>query len=130
MVKIQPKLKQLSCSRCVAIFRQCVCVASLSELPWDQPTESCQEYSDWLQKKTYLPPWKKIQPMPLSKSQIILQFLRSNATFFTLSGDYKKFIFIHLFLQVCCPNYCWPVRMHASQSQTYRKTAGSVKASF
>ncbi|XP_076024711.1 serine/threonine-protein kinase Chk1 [Genypterus blacodes] len=36
------------------------------ELPWDQPTESCQEYSDWLQKKTYLPPWKKIEPMPLS----------------------------------------------------------------
>lgn len=36
------------------------------ELPWDQPTESCQEYSDWLQKKTYLTPWKKIQPMPLS----------------------------------------------------------------
>ncbi|XP_042286573.1 serine/threonine-protein kinase Chk1 [Thunnus albacares] len=36
------------------------------ELPWDQPSESCQEYSDWLQKKTYLPPWKKIQPMPLS----------------------------------------------------------------
>ncbi|KAI4813798.1 hypothetical protein KUCAC02_003026 [Chaenocephalus aceratus] len=38
----------------------------LLELPWDQPTESCQEYSDWLQKKTYLPPWKKIKPMPLS----------------------------------------------------------------
>lgn len=36
------------------------------ELPWDQPTESCQEYADWLQKKAYLPPWKKIQPMPLS----------------------------------------------------------------
>ncbi|CAG5873911.1 serine/threonine-protein kinase Chk1 [Menidia menidia] len=36
------------------------------ELPWDQPTESCQEYSDWLLKKTYLPPWKKIQPLPLS----------------------------------------------------------------
>uniref|UniRef100_A0A4W6D592 Serine/threonine-protein kinase CHK1 n=1 Tax=Lates calcarifer TaxID=8187 RepID=A0A4W6D592_LATCA len=36
------------------------------ELPWDQPTESCQEYSDWCQKKTYLPPWKKIQPTPLS----------------------------------------------------------------
>ncbi|XP_035482333.1 serine/threonine-protein kinase Chk1 [Scophthalmus maximus] len=36
------------------------------ELPWDQPTESCQEYSDWVQKKTYLPPWKKIQPTPLS----------------------------------------------------------------
>ncbi|XP_033833800.1 serine/threonine-protein kinase Chk1 [Periophthalmus magnuspinnatus] len=35
------------------------------ELPWDQPSESCQEYSDWLQKKTYLPPWKKIQPMLL-----------------------------------------------------------------
>ncbi|KAG5844553.1 hypothetical protein ANANG_G00163710 [Anguilla anguilla] len=36
------------------------------ELPWDQPTESCQEYSDWLQKKTYLTPWKKIDAMPLS----------------------------------------------------------------
>uniref|UniRef100_A0A8C5HLS6 Serine/threonine-protein kinase CHK1 n=1 Tax=Gouania willdenowi TaxID=441366 RepID=A0A8C5HLS6_GOUWI len=36
------------------------------ELPWDQPTETCQEYSDWLQKKTYLPPWKKIQTLPLS----------------------------------------------------------------
>ncbi|KAF0038357.1 hypothetical protein F2P81_008841 [Scophthalmus maximus] len=39
------------------------------ELPWDQPTESCQEYSDWVQKKTYLPPWKKIQPTPLSVKQ-------------------------------------------------------------
>ncbi|CAB1433091.1 unnamed protein product [Pleuronectes platessa] len=36
------------------------------ELPWDQPSESCQEFSDWVQKKTYLSPWKKIQPMPLS----------------------------------------------------------------
>ncbi|XP_056141151.1 serine/threonine-protein kinase Chk1 [Lampris incognitus] len=36
------------------------------ELPWDQPTESCQEYTHWLQKKTYLPPWKKIHPTPLS----------------------------------------------------------------
>ncbi|XP_077447820.1 serine/threonine-protein kinase Chk1 [Stigmatopora argus] len=35
------------------------------ELPWDQPSEICQEFSDWLKKKTYLPPWKKIQPMPL-----------------------------------------------------------------
>uniref|UniRef100_A0A672ZPX5 Serine/threonine-protein kinase CHK1 n=1 Tax=Sphaeramia orbicularis TaxID=375764 RepID=A0A672ZPX5_9TELE len=35
------------------------------ELPWDQPSESCQEYLDWLQKKTYLPPWKKIPPMLL-----------------------------------------------------------------
>uniref|UniRef100_A0A3B5QH25 Serine/threonine-protein kinase Chk1 n=1 Tax=Xiphophorus maculatus TaxID=8083 RepID=A0A3B5QH25_XIPMA len=43
------------------------------ELPWDQPTESCQEYSDWLQKKTYLPPWKKIQPMPLSLLSKLLQ---------------------------------------------------------
>uniref|UniRef100_A0A6Q2YXZ2 Serine/threonine-protein kinase CHK1 n=1 Tax=Esox lucius TaxID=8010 RepID=A0A6Q2YXZ2_ESOLU len=38
------------------------------ELPWDQPSESCQEYSDWLQKKTYLSPWKKITHSPLSKT--------------------------------------------------------------
>ncbi|KAJ8402153.1 hypothetical protein AAFF_G00370180 [Aldrovandia affinis] len=36
------------------------------ELPWDQPTESCQEYADWLQKNTYLTPWKKIEATPLS----------------------------------------------------------------
>uniref|UniRef100_H3CX90 Serine/threonine-protein kinase CHK1 n=1 Tax=Tetraodon nigroviridis TaxID=99883 RepID=H3CX90_TETNG len=42
------------------------------ELPWDQPTESCQEYSDWLQKKTYQPPWKKIEPAPLSLLSKIL----------------------------------------------------------
>ncbi|KAL4658601.1 serine/threonine-protein kinase Chk1 [Arapaima gigas] len=43
------------------------------ELPWDQPTESCQEYSDWLQKKTYLTPWKKIDAAPLSLLSKILQ---------------------------------------------------------
>lgn len=43
--------------------------AYFAELPWDQPTEGCQEYSDWLQKKTYLPPWKKIEPVPLRKCQ-------------------------------------------------------------
>lgn len=59
------------CIRCVETLCPRFSVASFSELPWDQPTESCQEYSDWLQKKTYLPPWKKIQPMPLSKFQII-----------------------------------------------------------
>jgi len=32
-------------------------------------------------------------------------------------------------LQVCCPSYCWPVQTHASPSPTYRKTAGSLKAS-
>ncbi|XP_049599599.1 serine/threonine-protein kinase Chk1 isoform X2 [Syngnathus scovelli] len=36
------------------------------ELPWDQPSETCQEYLDWLNKKTYTSPWKKIQPAPLS----------------------------------------------------------------
>uniref|UniRef100_A0A4W5QE02 non-specific serine/threonine protein kinase n=1 Tax=Hucho hucho TaxID=62062 RepID=A0A4W5QE02_9TELE len=45
------------------------------ELPWDQPSESCQEYSDWLQKKTYLSPWKKITPPPLSLLSKLLQAL-------------------------------------------------------
>lgn len=35
------------------------------ELPWDQPSENCQEYADWLESKTYLNPWKKIDAMPL-----------------------------------------------------------------
>ncbi|XP_051534074.1 serine/threonine-protein kinase Chk1 [Myxocyprinus asiaticus] len=36
------------------------------ELPWDQPSENCQEYLDWLEKKIYLTPWKKIDAVPLS----------------------------------------------------------------
>ncbi|XP_051960670.1 serine/threonine-protein kinase Chk1 [Xyrauchen texanus] len=36
------------------------------ELPWDQPSENCQEYLDWLEKKVYLTPWKKIDAVPLS----------------------------------------------------------------
>lgn len=42
-------------------------VGSPPELPWDQPSDSCQEYSDWKEKKTYLPPWKKIDSAPLGK---------------------------------------------------------------
>ncbi|KAM4546740.1 serine/threonine-protein kinase Chk1 [Fundulus diaphanus] len=58
------------------------------ELPWDQPTESCQEYSDWLQKKTYLPPWKKIQPMPLSLlSKLLLPFPDARITIADLQKD-------------------------------------------
>ncbi|NWW90231.1 CHK1 kinase, partial [Rhynochetos jubatus] len=42
------------------------------ELPWDQPSDSCQEYSDWKERKTYLPPWKKIDSAPLALLQKIL----------------------------------------------------------
>ncbi|XP_069577979.1 serine/threonine-protein kinase Chk1 isoform X2 [Brachyistius frenatus] len=63
------------------------------ELPWDQPTESCQEYSDWLQKKTYLPPWKKIQPMPLSLLSKLL--LASPDTRITITDIKKDRWFTH-----------------------------------
>ncbi|XP_073680763.1 serine/threonine-protein kinase Chk1 [Garra rufa] len=42
------------------------------ELPWDQPSETCQEYLDWLDKKIYLTPWKKIDAVPLSLLSKIL----------------------------------------------------------
>ncbi|NP_956487.1 serine/threonine-protein kinase Chk1 [Danio rerio] len=42
------------------------------ELPWDQPSENCQEYLDWLERKTYLTPWKKIDAVPLSLLSKIL----------------------------------------------------------
>ncbi|XP_053703367.1 serine/threonine-protein kinase Chk1 [Synchiropus splendidus] len=58
------------------------------ELPWDQPTESCQEYSDWLQKKTYLSPWKKIQPMPLCLlSKLLLPAPESRLTLPNVQKD-------------------------------------------
>ena len=97
--------------------------ASFLELPWDQPSESCQEYSDWLQKITYLPPWKKIQPMPLSRSQ------RLSTAFSTHVVKALIKISLNFSFQVCCLNYYWPVQTHASTLQQYRKTAGSLKAS-
>ncbi|XP_062450552.1 serine/threonine-protein kinase Chk1 [Rhea pennata] len=42
------------------------------ELPWDQPSDNCQEYSDWKEKKTYLSPWKKIDSAPLALLHKIL----------------------------------------------------------
>lgn len=42
------------------------------ELPWDQPSDSCQEYCDWKEKKTYLNPWKKIDSAPLALLHKIL----------------------------------------------------------
>lgn len=58
------------------------------ELPWDKPTESCQEYADWLQKKTYLPPWKKIQPLPLSLlSKFLLADPDSRITIAEIKAD-------------------------------------------
>uniref|UniRef100_A0A1A8I5M8 Serine/threonine-protein kinase CHK1 n=3 Tax=Nothobranchius TaxID=28779 RepID=A0A1A8I5M8_NOTKU len=57
------------------------------ELPWDQPSESCQEFSDWLQKKTYLPPWKKIQPLPLS---LLSKLLLPNPDTRITVSDIKK----------------------------------------
>ncbi|XP_074159976.1 serine/threonine-protein kinase Chk1 isoform X1 [Sminthopsis crassicaudata] len=42
------------------------------ELPWDQPSDNCQEYCDWKEKKTYLTPWKKIDSAPLALLHKIL----------------------------------------------------------
>ncbi|XP_076836670.1 serine/threonine-protein kinase Chk1 [Brachyhypopomus gauderio] len=57
------------------------------ELPWDQPSESCQEYVDWLQNKIYITPWKKIDSIPLGLLKKIL--LHSPENRFTIS-DIKK----------------------------------------
>ncbi|KAH0623243.1 hypothetical protein JD844_031329 [Phrynosoma platyrhinos] len=38
------------------------------ELPWDQPVDTCQEYCDWKEQKSYLSPWKKIDSLPLGIS--------------------------------------------------------------
>uniref|UniRef100_A0A8D3DGG2 Serine/threonine-protein kinase Chk1 n=1 Tax=Scophthalmus maximus TaxID=52904 RepID=A0A8D3DGG2_SCOMX len=63
------------------------------ELPWDQPTESCQEYSDWVQKKTYLPPWKKIQPTPLSLlSKLLLASPDARITIADIQKDRNKLL--------------------------------------
>lgn len=50
-----------------------ILVAMLAgELPWDEPTYSCKEFSDWLDKKMHLSPWKKIDTTPLALLRRIL----------------------------------------------------------
>eukprot|EP00057_Strongylocentrotus_purpuratus_P022517 XP_011676991.1 PREDICTED: serine/threonine-protein kinase Chk1-like [Strongylocentrotus purpuratus] len=50
-----------------------ILVAMLAgELPWDEPTYSCKEYCDWLDKKMHLSPWKKIDTTPLALLRKIL----------------------------------------------------------
>uniref|UniRef100_A0A8C9YE49 Serine/threonine-protein kinase Chk1 n=1 Tax=Sander lucioperca TaxID=283035 RepID=A0A8C9YE49_SANLU len=103
------------------------------ELPWDQPNESCQEYSDWLQKKTYLPPWKKIQPMPLSLlSKLLLPSPDARITiadiqkdrWFTQGQSFVSFLFqlkcVFLFLPLIlkpCSSLRSDDRMQFSSSQ-------------
>nr|XP_056716995.1 serine/threonine-protein kinase Chk1 [Euleptes europaea] len=57
------------------------------ELPWDQPSDTCQEYCDWKEKKTYLSPWKKIDSLPLA---LLLKILTENPTSRLTIADIKK----------------------------------------
>ncbi|EMP29617.1 Dolichyl-diphosphooligosaccharide--protein glycosyltransferase subunit STT3A [Chelonia mydas] len=57
------------------------------ELPWDQPSDSCQEYCDWKEKKTYLPPWKKIDSAPLA---LLHKILTESPTARVTIADIKK----------------------------------------
>ncbi|XP_048471630.1 serine/threonine-protein kinase Chk1 isoform X1 [Rhincodon typus] len=66
-----------------------VLVAMLAgELPWDQPADSCQEYCDWNEKKLYLTPWKKIDPIPLSLlNKILIEGPKARATISDIKKD-------------------------------------------
>uniref|UniRef100_A0A286XVL9 Serine/threonine-protein kinase Chk1 n=1 Tax=Cavia porcellus TaxID=10141 RepID=A0A286XVL9_CAVPO len=57
------------------------------ELPWDQPSDSCQEYVDWKEKKTYLNPWKKIDSAPLA---LLHKILVENPSIRITIPDIKK----------------------------------------
>ncbi|XP_060107522.1 serine/threonine-protein kinase Chk1 [Heteronotia binoei] len=57
------------------------------ELPWDQPSDACQEYCDWKEKKTYISPWKKIDSLPLA---LLLKILTENPTSRLTIADIKK----------------------------------------
>ena len=48
-----------------------ICVY-LGELPWDEPSMACEEYSNWLDHKIQLTPWSKIGTLPLALLRKIL----------------------------------------------------------
>ncbi|XP_067326805.1 serine/threonine-protein kinase Chk1 isoform X1 [Anolis sagrei] len=57
------------------------------ELPWDQPIETCQEYCDWKEQKSYLAPWKKIDSLPLA---LLIKILTENPASRLTIADIKK----------------------------------------
>ncbi|XP_044293613.1 serine/threonine-protein kinase Chk1 isoform X2 [Varanus komodoensis] len=57
------------------------------ELPWDQPSDTCQEYCDWKDKKMYLSPWKKIESLPLA---LLLKILTENPASRPTIAEIKK----------------------------------------
>uniref|UniRef100_A0A3B5AAN8 Serine/threonine-protein kinase CHK1 n=1 Tax=Stegastes partitus TaxID=144197 RepID=A0A3B5AAN8_9TELE len=93
------------------------------ELPWDQPTESCQEYSDWLQKKTYLPPWKKIQPIYIPYARITITDIKKDHWFTHGKSQYEynrfNFILFSFLFVISRPSssFCSDDRMQFSSSQ-------------
>eukprot|EP00058_Branchiostoma_floridae_P027977 XP_002613468.1 hypothetical protein BRAFLDRAFT_71929 [Branchiostoma floridae] len=50
------------------------------ELPWDEPTYTCREYCDWLDKKYQLTPWNKIDTVPLERKTFMLYSYRYDSS--------------------------------------------------
>ncbi|OXB56014.1 hypothetical protein ASZ78_015478 [Callipepla squamata] len=82
------------------------------ELPWDQPSDSCQEYSDWKERKTYLAPWRKIDSAPLA---LLHKILTESPTARITIPDIKKDRW-----------YCRPLRKGTKRG---RVSSGSVTES-
>uniref|UniRef100_A0AAR2KE29 Serine/threonine-protein kinase CHK1 n=1 Tax=Pygocentrus nattereri TaxID=42514 RepID=A0AAR2KE29_PYGNA len=100
------------------------------ELPWDQPSESCQEYFDWLQKKTYLTPWKKIDSVPLGllmkillhspEDRMTIPEIKKHRWFSrtrrgSVSHDFYKALILHV--QILTVYSCFDDRVQISSSQ-------------
>ncbi|KAK7131144.1 hypothetical protein R3I94_016321 [Phoxinus phoxinus] len=86
------------------------------ELPWDQPSENCQEYLDWLEKKIYLTPWKKIDAVALSLLSKIL--LHNPEERFTIPEMKKHRWFCRSFKSAVKRQTDMPVtKMHRADSE-------------
>lgn len=86
------------------------------ELPWDQPSENCQEYLDWLEKKIYLTPWKKIDAVALSLLSKIL--LHNPEERFTIPEMKKHRWFCRSFKSAVKRQSDMPVtKMHRADSE-------------
>ncbi|KAG1940698.1 serine/threonine-protein kinase Chk1 [Pimephales promelas] len=86
------------------------------ELPWDQPSENCQEYLDWLEKKIYLTPWKKIDAVALSLLSKIL--LHNPEERFTIPEMKKHRWFCRSFKSALKRQSDMPVtKMHRADSE-------------
>lgn len=100
-----------------------VLVAMLAgELPWDEPSDICQEYCDWLERKVQLSPWNKIDTAALALLRRLLESSPDKRLAITSIKKDRWFVKSIPFkrrLSSTCENSPFPKRLCRKNNEVY-----------